>query len=146
MWLPAFRLRRRLRRTHRSFSGGWAAGRLRHRSASSTGSPLPSADLLLCRDCLVHLSFQDAGQALANIRRSTIGYLLTTTFPGEADNQDIVTGDWRPLNLERPPFSFPAPLDRIKEGCTEAGGRFGDKSLALWAVADLPAHTFQAES
>jgi SAM-dependent methyltransferase len=104
-----------------------------------TASPLPPADLLLCRDCLVHFSFADVARALANIRRGSIGWLLTTTFPDEAANLDIVTGDWRPINLERPPFDFPVPQEILAEGCTEAEGRFLDKSLGLWAVADLPA-------
>jgi hypothetical protein len=26
----------------------------------------------------------------------------------------------------------------INEGCTEAGGDYADKSLALWRVGDLP--------
>jgi hypothetical protein len=103
-----------------------------------TTDPLPSADLLLCRDCLVHLSFADAHRALANIRRSDITYLLTTTFPTESTNLDVVTGDWRPLNLLRPPFGFPEPLELLVEGCTEHQGLFADKSLGLWRVADLP--------
>jgi len=102
-----------------------------------TSSPLPPADLLLCRDCLVHFSFADAGRALANIRRARITWLLSTTFPEEAANLDIMTGDWRPLNLERPPFNFPTPALLLAEGCTEAGGRFLDKSLGLWAIRDL---------
>jgi SAM-dependent methyltransferase len=104
-----------------------------------TASPLPSADLLLCRDCLVHFSFADARLALANIPRSAITWLLATTFPDEDANLDITTGDWRPINLERPPFSFPPPLTLLAEGCTEADGRFLDKSLGLWAVDQLPA-------
>jgi SAM-dependent methyltransferase len=103
-----------------------------------TSSPLPPADLLLCRDCLVHLSLTDARRALANIRRSDITYLLTTTFPAEPTNVDVVTGDWRPLNLQRPPFGFPEPLELLVEGCTEQQGLFADKSLGLWRVADLP--------
>ena len=103
-----------------------------------TSSPLPPADLLLCRDCLVHLSFADSRRALANIRGARIMYLLTTTFPEQAANADIVTGDWRPLNLEREPFDFPPPLALLSEGCTEGNGRFRDKSLGLWRVADLP--------
>lgn len=103
-----------------------------------TASELPAADLLLCRDCLVHLSFADAARAVANIRRARITYLLTTTFPDEATNLDIVSGDWRPLNLERPPFGFAPPLLVLNEGCTEGGGRFADKSLGLWRCADLP--------
>ena len=102
-----------------------------------TASPLPRADLLLCRDCMVHLSFADATRALANVRRSRITWLLATTFPDEPANRDIVTGDWRPLNLERAPFGFPPPRELLREGCTEQGGTFADKSLGLWSVNDL---------
>ncbi len=103
-----------------------------------TRSPLPPADLLLCRDCLVHLSFADIVRAIDNIRRSEIGYLLTTTFTGESESRDIVTGDWRPVNLEIPPFSFPRPLELLSEECTEQDGAFADKALGLWSVRDLP--------
>jgi hypothetical protein len=99
---------------------------------------LPCADLLLCRDCLVHLSFEDIVLALKNIKRTSISYLLTTTFPDCDRNEDVVTGDWRVLNLERPPFSFPAPLRLLNERCTEGDGIFSDKSLGLWLVQDLP--------
>ena len=34
-----------------------------------TRDPLPEADLLLCRDCLVHLSFGDIRRALGNVLR-----------------------------------------------------------------------------
>jgi hypothetical protein len=104
-----------------------------------TASPFPAADLMLCRDCLVHLSFVDIRRALKNLRGAEIRYLLTTTFPAQEVNADIRTGDWRPLNLQAPPFCFPAPLELINEGCTESGGRFPDKSLGLWRVADVPA-------
>jgi SAM-dependent methyltransferase len=100
-------------------------------------SPLPDADLLLCRDCLVHLSYADIRAALANLTRSHISWLLTTTFPGEAVNADIVTGDWRPLNLEAPPFSLPPPAELLNEQCTEGQGVFSDKSLGLWRIDDL---------
>ena len=103
-----------------------------------TTSPLPPADILLCRDCLVHLSFADIERAIGNIHRSRIPYLLATTFPKEPSNHDITTGDWRPLNLELAPFGFPRPLELLSEGCTEQGGLFGDKSLGLWRVADFP--------
>ena len=98
---------------------------------------LPHADLLFCRDCLVHLSFVDIRRAVANLLRADIPYLLTTTFPVTEQNEDIVTGDWRPLNLERPPFNLPAPAAVLNENCTEAGGVFADKSLGLWRTAEL---------
>jgi hypothetical protein len=102
-----------------------------------TADSLPAADLLLCRDCLVHLSLADIRRALRNVARSRIPWLLTTTFPDGAENEDIVTGDWRVLDLEHPPFSFPPPVRLLNEGCTEGGGRFADKSLGLWRVGDL---------
>jgi hypothetical protein len=102
-----------------------------------TSDPLPHADLILCRDCLVHLSYADISRALKNISASGAGYLLTTIFPECPANEDITTGDWRILNLEAAPFNFPPPLRLINEGCTEGGGRFRDKSLGLWRVEDI---------
>jgi hypothetical protein len=102
-----------------------------------TRDRLPRADLLLCRDCLVHLSYADIRRALANLLRSGIPYLLTTTFPAGDANEDIVTGDWRVLDLERAPFHLPPPERILNEGCTEGDGTFGDKSLGLWRVAEL---------
>lgn len=95
---------------------------------------LPCADIILCRDCLVHFSFADIFLAIKNFKKSNATYLLTTTFPGEHYNNDIKTGDWRPLNLEKPPFNFPKPL-LISESCTEQGG--ATKSLGLWLLDDL---------
>jgi hypothetical protein len=102
-----------------------------------TRDPLPEADLLLCRDCLVHLSFGDIRCALVNVLRSGIPWLLTTTFPQCEVNEEIATGDWRPLDLEREPFGFPAPVELLNERCTESGGLFADKSLGLWRTVDL---------
>lgn len=100
-------------------------------------SPLPAADLVLCRDCLVHLSFADIARAIANLRASRITYLLTTSFPGQPVNEDIRTGDWRPLNLQAAPFHWPSPEDILVEECTEGDGLFADKSLALWRLDAL---------
>lgn len=105
-------------------------------AADITKDFLPRCDLILCRDCLVHLSFADVFAALRNFRDSGAKYLLTTTFPKRAANHDIATGDWRTLNFERAPFNFPAPR-LLNERCTEGGGKFADKSLGLWKIADI---------
>lgn len=99
--------------------------------------PLPNGDILLCRDCLVHLSHKDIQAAIQNIKQSKIEYLLTTTFPGCETNQDIVTGDWRIINLEKAPFNFPSPIKLINEQCTEGKGTYADKSLGLWRIQDI---------
>ena len=94
--------------------------------------------MLFCRDCFVHFSYSDIYFALDNIKQSKITYLLTTTFPDCESNEDITTGDWRLLNLEKPPFNFPTPLRLINEQCSEGGGLYQDKSLGLWQVQDIP--------
>jgi SAM-dependent methyltransferase len=101
------------------------------------GGPLPAADLLLCRDCLVHLPLADAVRALRAVADADIDHVLLTTFAGRAANTDVPVGKWRPLNLEKPPFNLPPPQRLIVEGCTEKNGRFADKALGLWRRDDL---------
>jgi hypothetical protein len=101
--------------------------------------PLPAADLILCRDCLVHFSFADIRTALERFATSGARYLLTTHFPGTAANREIETGDWRPLNLELAPFHLPPPKKLIFEACTLEGGAHRDKVLGLWRIAELAA-------
>jgi len=98
---------------------------------------LPAVDLIFCRDCLVHFSFRDIELALQNIRRSEARYLAITHFPEESRNSNIVTGGWRPLNFCRAPFHFHEPLFLINEKCTERGGAFSDKSLAIWKIKKM---------
>jgi SAM-dependent methyltransferase len=100
--------------------------------------PLPRTDVVLCRDCLVHLRYEQIFRAFANLRRSGSTYLLATTFLELDANAEIDTGDWRPLNLVLPPFALPDPLAVIIEDCTEIDGAYADKALGLWRVADLP--------
>lgn len=102
-----------------------------------TSDPLPHVDLVFCRDCLVHLSYADIWRALENIKASGAKYLMTTFFSRRASNSDIVTGQWRPLNLEVKPFNFPPPLIVLNEQCTEYGSDWNDKSLGVWEVARL---------
>jgi len=103
-----------------------------------TAGPLPGADAVLCRDCLVHLSFANIERALRVIQESGARYLIATTFLERQHNADVADGDWRPLNLERAPFNLPSPIAAVVEGCDEEGGAYADKALAVWRVAELP--------
>lgn len=99
---------------------------------------LPQADLIFCRDCLVHLTFRDIQKVVDNFKQSKSTYLLTTTFINRTVNADLTGNDiWRPLNLELPPFSLPKPLKLINERCTEYHGMFADKHLGLWLLNDI---------
>lgn len=98
---------------------------------------LPRVDLILSRDCLVHLPNADVRRALRNFRHSGARYLLATTFSDRAANPDVPIGGWRPLNLQAPPFDLPVPLRFLSERCTEDGGAYADKGLGLWEIASL---------
>lgn len=105
-----------------------------------TSDSIPQVDIVLCRDCLQHLSNEDIFKAINNLKKSKSTYLLASNAWTKNQNFNIpqdpklaltwrVTGNGR--NLQLPPFNFPKPLDIIIEG-------FEGKCLALWAIADLP--------
>src|SRR5687768_15349072 len=110
---------------------------IRFRVLNIIKDPLPAVDMIFCRDCLVHLSNQQIAKALNNIMRSGSKWLLTTSFTGRTNNDDIVTGSWRPLNLQAPPFNLPPALEIIMEDCKAEGGIYADKSLSLWEIKGL---------
>jgi hypothetical protein len=98
-----------------------------------TKDTLPECDLILVRDCFIHLSFELIFAALKNITRSKIRYLLTTHSAEVAANVDIETGSARAINLCIPPFNFPQALELIDDyakGLTP-------HQLGLWRVDDL---------
>ncbi len=100
--------------------------------------PLPSVDLVLCRDCLVHLPLDVAVKVISSFKASGSRFLLSTHYPGLLKaNKNIRMGNWRPLDLTLPPFSLPAPVEVINEGCSEARD-FPQKSLGLWRLDDVP--------
>jgi 2-polyprenyl-3-methyl-5-hydroxy-6-metoxy-1,4-benzoquinol methylase len=97
-----------------------------------TSDLLPRADLVLCRDCLVHLPYADIFKAVNNIIDSGALYLLATTFPKHDKNEDPHDpGRWRQLNLQAEPFNFPTPAKMISENTTS------NKYLGLWETINL---------
>ena len=115
-----------------------APGRTFERVDLTTG-PLPlvdaaPADAVLCRDCLVHLSFANIARVFDVVRASGARYFITTTFLEQQENVDILDGDWRAINLQRSPFQLPEPAAVLVEGCTEEGAEYADKSLGAWRV------------
>lgn len=114
------------------------AGPVEYIVADITTDPLPAADAILCRDCLVHLSFENIARAVENFRNSGARWLVTTHFPEWIQNRDCEDGDWRALNLNCAPFEWGQPYALINEGCQEASGGWTDKSLGVWRIADIP--------
>lgn len=96
-----------------------------------TKDRLPRADAILCRDCLIHLSFGSIRAAVSNFKRSGAEYLLCTTHTSIRENTACPDGGWRNVNLELPPLDFPPPLKAIVED-EETG-----KCLGVWRLKDL---------
>lgn len=94
--------------------------------------PLPSSDLLICRDCLFHLSYKDIALAARNIAASDIKYVGVTTHKNSGfQNKDITTGDWRWFDLFLPPFNLAQDyIARIEDGG-------GDRYFCIWKREDF---------
>lgn len=99
---------------------------------------LPKVDLIFTRDCLVHLTLEEIGKAIENIKKSKAKYLLATNYFWRElpFNHEIRTGEWRRLSLHKPPFNFPFPQEILIEGYFYDEHK--DKSMALWQIKDLP--------
>ncbi len=91
----------------------------------------PRSDVILCRDCFIHLSFRDIRAAVANFKRSGSTFLLATTHSTVVENTDIPSGAWRSVNLLLPPFNFPPP-ERLLTEDAELG-----KQLGMWRLEKL---------
>ena len=72
-------------------------------------TPLPKADAWLCKDCIQHLSIADIKSVLRNFASSEIRTALISNHEGVSENQDIPTGDFRYVDLTKPPFNLPPP-------------------------------------
>jgi 2-polyprenyl-3-methyl-5-hydroxy-6-metoxy-1,4-benzoquinol methylase len=97
---------------------------------------LPAVDLIICRDCLFHFPFEVMKVALNNIKRSGSKYVLTTSHTWlSVPGKDIEMGDFRKINLQKPPINLPNPVDFIIEG----NGEFmqQDRCMCLWECESL---------
>jgi len=115
----------------------YSASNIKFLSANIIEDQLPKADLIFCRDCLVHLTYKDIFKTLNNFKKSGSTYLLTTTFPAYGqENRDLITGGiWRALNLENTPFYFTKPIKYIIE--QNSNTLFHEKTLGLWDLNAL---------
>jgi len=84
---------------------------IKFRHADILEMKVPKADLVICKDVLAHLPNKDVERLLAKLGH--IRYCLFTscvcTLEGPSDtynlNQDIALGEFRQLDLAKPPFS-----------------------------------------
>jgi len=83
---------------------------------------LPDADLLICRDCLIHLSYKNIESFFNNVKKSNLNYFLITSYEYKTEiipNIDIHDGDFRPTFLTKSPFNLPQPIVKFLDKDSE---------------------------
>jgi len=93
---------------------------------------LPDSDLIICKDVLFHLSFDDALSSLSNFNKTKCNYLLSTNFTN-FKNRDIKSGDWRPINLMSKPFNVGEPIS-YWDNIEERSDHLSNKSIGIWKI------------
>lgn len=91
-------------------------------------SKLPKADAWLCKDCIQHLSIADIKSVLRNFASSEIRTALISNHEGVFENRDIPTGDFRHVDLTKPPFNLPAPRLILSDKPVDGEPRY----IAVW--------------
>ena len=98
-------------------------------------------DLVLCKEVLIHLSYQDSFNFFKNLKKSKCKYLLTTYF-GDVSNKNIDRGEVYNINLLGYPFNFPKPTYLIDERGTlqrfDNSKRNIPQYMGLWEIKDIP--------
>jgi hypothetical protein len=110
--------------------------RIEFRKLDITKDAIPKVDMIFCRDCLVHLSFENINKALRNFAQSGCKYLMLTSYPLTIKNYDIPDGRFREINLFKAPFNLPKRhLHKVKE----KSPRFSeiDRTMYLWDIGDI---------
>ena len=93
----------------------------------ATQEAVPSGDVALCREVLFHLSYKDGWKFLRNIQSAGFKHVLITNDKHLRFNTDIRTGDYRRINLLKPPFRFPAPTVELTDDKYEHG-----RVISVW--------------
>ena len=73
---------------------------------------------MICRDCLIHLSFESINSFFKNFLKSDIKYILLTSYKLKDEkkriiNLDIPDGEYREIDLFEPPFLLSEPYQKI---------------------------------
>lgn len=98
----------------------------------ATIDELPEADVVLCREVLFHLSFDDIHRLLRNVLSKNRRWLILTSDRQTLFNSNIPTGDFRLLNLEARPFGFPPPRHEIDDSAV-----FPRRIVGVWDAAQV---------
>lgn len=84
-----------------------------------------SADLIFCKELLIHLSNEQVNVALSHMKKSGSTYLMVSNSFGVTNTEleHNYLGYARPIDLLAPPFSLPPPI-------------WNNAFYAMWPLAD----------
>lgn len=91
----------------------------------------PKSDLIICRDFLFHISFEQAKIVLENFRKSGSKYLISTSFDLNK-NSDLTKEQkeygwgWRKIDLHKYPYLLGEELEYVVEKGME------NRTQSLW--------------
>lgn len=102
--------------------------------------PVPYADLIICRDCLFHLSNDFGVKIVNNFKTSGAKYLLSTEHRWLKENPDLVEKEleneagFRLINLEIPPFNLGEPIEIHEEKVLDYYSVGNNRQMSLWQL------------
>jgi len=82
---------------------------------NAVSDPIPSGDLVIIRDCIIHLRIADVERLLTNLLRSTWKYLLISTYRNPVNDDVLDRWHFHQINLESAPFCLGGWVRAIEE-------------------------------
>jgi 2-polyprenyl-3-methyl-5-hydroxy-6-metoxy-1,4-benzoquinol methylase len=114
----------------------YASKNIRFHHADILSIDIKRADLVLCKDVLIHLPDQDVLSLLRSIRENGSRFLASTTAPGWPNifRAGMNAGEFAPIDLQQTPYDLGNPIDMIEVPRKETNPK---KFLALWNLRDI---------
>jgi 2-polyprenyl-3-methyl-5-hydroxy-6-metoxy-1,4-benzoquinol methylase len=86
-------------------------------------------DVILCREVLFHLSFDDGIKVLNKVKKSGARYFIATTNRSIDKNIDIESGNFRNINLSLPPYNLKSDYKEIDDSSISK-----NRVLGIWEL------------
>jgi len=90
----------------------YSAPNITFMTSDGSDAELPPADLLICKEVLQHLPFDDIHKIVSQFGKYKACIIVNDVDPNTltCENTDIPRGHYRLLDLTRPPFSMPGMM------------------------------------
>jgi hypothetical protein len=111
--------------------------RVRFLHADVTRDEIPTADLVIARDCLAHLPDDGVWAFLRQIAASTSTYLLAACYRTDHQWASGPPGSFRPLDLRMAPFHLPEPDEYFDSGLDDDQRQTPGHGMGLWRIDQL---------